>query len=65
VVKRTGDGMETEYATIAKPHKALTKEQKEEWALIEPKLNMQALFTNDDPLKGKSEKDEFLDAISK
>lgn len=59
VVKRTGEAMETEYSTMAKPHKPLTELMKAEWAALEPKLNMNAIFTNDDPLKGGSSEKEF------
>ena len=61
VVKRTGDAMETEYSTMAKPHKALTKEIKDEWEAVKAKLNMEALFQNGDPMKPSSESklDEF------
>lgn len=61
VVKRTGDSMETEYQTISKPHKALTKEIKDEWEAVKAKLNMNAIFTNDDPFKAtaKSDLEEF------
>jgi hypothetical protein len=45
VVTRTGDGLETEYQTISKPKNVLK--------VIAPEINLEALFTGEDPFTTK------------
>ena len=46
-VKRTGEGKETRYSTIAKPPKPLDAEIEKEWKATD--VDLKKLFTNDDP----------------
>jgi hypothetical protein len=49
VVKRTGDGMDTEYSTMARPPKPLPKDIQDECDKVLASIDMDALFRGDDP----------------
>jgi len=55
-VKRTGEGLDTEYSTIPSPHKAF----KENVGDIE-KINLEALFGGEDPFEGYDPGEEIVD----
>lgn len=48
-VTRTGEGLDTEYLTQPSPHKELTAEEQK--LVKETKVNLEALFTNDNPFE--------------
>lgn len=52
-VIRTGDGMETEYATNPVPHKEIPPEARE--AFMKTPVNLEALFVNEDPFDTNNE----------
>lgn len=64
-VSKAGEGLETEYQVTPKPPKkldeAITKSYKD------MKIDLKALFTNDDPFKAseKKKEDDFVDEVSK
>jgi hypothetical protein len=61
-VTKSGEGMESRYATIASPHKKLTKAIEDLYK--KEKINLGALFTGDNPFESVVEDDlDILDEI--
>ncbi len=54
-VKKTGDGLETEYSVIASPHKPTPTEATLEYK--DTVINLEALFEGKDPFKATQEQD--------
>jgi hypothetical protein len=58
-ITRIGEGMETKYSVIAKPHSETKHEIKEKFEMTP--INLEALYTGDDPFS--TEKQEIIDDI--
>ena len=48
-ISREGEGLNTKYGLLASPPKPVSKEIKEAWDTEGVKINLQALFDNEDP----------------
>lgn len=60
-VVRTGEGMDTEYAVVPKPKKALGKEAREAWEEASKTFDLTELFKNGDPFKGTGDAVQWQD----
>lgn len=50
-VVKEGEKMSTKYQVIPNPHKALAEEVEKAWAEAKPKIDLNALYTGDNPFK--------------
>jgi hypothetical protein len=53
---RSGEGLETSYAMVPKPHKKMTEEQRK--LVLNTSVNLKALYTGDDPFAEQADKGE-------
>lgn len=56
-ITRSGDSLETKYSVVPKPKKKLSEEARGAWASVKDIINMEALFTGENPFDG-GEKNE-------
>lgn len=61
-VTKTGEGLESRYSTVASPHKKLTQEIID--AYKAEKINLGALFTNEDPFNTEPREDISNDEMN-
>jgi hypothetical protein len=55
-IMRSGEGLETSYAMVPKPHKKMTEEQRK--LVLNTSVNLKALYTGDDPFAEQADKGE-------